>query len=102
MRIHANATTLVQSYRPMSGYAGTSDPRIVTQFEPNLTYAISACFPSLSGRPAYQSQADGVALEIKSVSGSCVEYELTIASGIDRVDLTLIAGSSGASLRVTR
>lgn len=102
VRIHANATTLVQSYRPMSGYAGTSDPRIVTQFEPNLTYAISACFPSLSGRPAYQSQADGVALEIKSVSGSCVEYELTIASGIDRVDLTLIAGSSGASLRVTR
>jgi hypothetical protein len=100
IQIRGDGKKLVEAYRPIAGYAGTMDPRIVVQFVPGQVYSLRACFASLSGTPSYTNDADGVHLRATGVAGNCLTYELMLDDTVSRVDLTLIAGPQGAAYSV--
>ena len=92
----------VRSYRPMGGYAGFSDPRLVYRLEPDREYRIRTCFASMAGRPETPSTPAGVRLNILGVTGNCVDYGFAVAGPVTRVDLKLVAGREGALVDVRR
>lgn len=94
---------LTHVHRPMGGYAGVSDPRLIFLAEPNRVYFMEACFASLTEQPGVPILPAGVDLQVEpSDKPRCVNYRLKIEKDVKRVDLTLIAGVRGASAQVLR
>jgi len=83
----------IASYRPMGGYQGTTDPRLVYPLRPEHEYMIKACFPSLKGQPSANVKQASAHIEVVNVSDRCATYNLTASKGATRLDVTLIAGS---------
>ena len=82
----------VASYRPMGGYQGVTDPRLVYPLQPGHEYRIEVCFPSLEGPPSAYARQANVRIEVLEVFGRCVTYRMAVAEGVTRLDLTLLAG----------
>ena len=92
---------LVQSYRPMGGYNGVTDPRIVFPLEAGFRYLMNVCFPSLLTPPETPSPTAEVHFEIVAVKRNCVDYVFSVSDKIGRLDLALIAGKEGATIKTT-
>jgi len=94
--------TAVKSYRPMGGYLGSVDPRLVFPLVPGHAYGINACFPSLAEKSGAPSLPEGVQVEIVRSRGNCLGYHLLVGPTVRRLDLTLVAGGNGAVAKVRR
>ena len=92
---------LVQSYRPIGGYQGVTDPRIVFPLEAGFGYRMNVCFPSLGSAPEAPAAQPGVLFEIVGVKGTCVDYAFSVSAEVGRLDLALIAGKEGAVIKTT-
>ena len=82
----------VASYRPMGGYQGMTDPRLIYPLQPGHEYEIEVCFPSLKGKPLGYAKQENVRIEMTGVKGSCAIYLLSAADSVTRLDLVLTAG----------
>ncbi len=82
----------VASYRPMAGYQGMTDPRLVYPLQSGHEYEIEVCFPSLKGKPSGYAKQENVRIEMIGVKGACATYLLGAADSVTRLDLTLMAG----------
>ncbi len=98
-----NGRKLIHVHRPVGGYAGVVDPRLIFIPEPGKEYELDTCFASLLTRPNQPVLPEGVQLSIaKGRADNCLIYKLRVDEGISRVDLSLIAGPSGATAKITR
>jgi hypothetical protein len=96
---HPGGRVQVESYRPMAGYGGVADPRIVVPLDADRPYEIRACFASMSEKPKMgliNVAGEKVNVNVLGVENRCVTYGLNTTAGAGRVDLTLVAGPTGA------
>lgn len=83
----------VASYRPMGGYQGITDPRLVYPLKAGFQYRFEVCFASLQGVPSASAIQGDVMIEVDKVSDRCATYLVTPSDGATRLDLTFIAGT---------
>lgn len=99
IRITGNdGRTIVRVSRPMAGYAGTMDPRVILNLARNTPYEVSVCFPTINAPLASPDLTAGVDASIRGQNGNCITYDLEIDAALDKVDITFLAG--GAGLRI--
>ncbi len=92
---------LAESYRPIGGYLGATDPRIVFPLQVGFRYLMNVCFPSLLTPPETPSPTSEIHFEIVAVKGNCVDYVFSVTDQVGRLDLALIAGKEGAYIKTT-
>lgn len=96
IRIAGNdGTNIVRVSRPMAGYAGTMDPRIILNLPRDTPLEIRVCYPHIGAPLTGVETVPGISASIRQRDGNCVIYDLTVSSGLDKVDITFLAGGVG-------
>jgi hypothetical protein len=90
--------TRVTAYRPMSGFLGVTDPRIVLPTAGDDPTKLQVCFPSVGNVAPGHVEAAGVRLSVEKAVNSCVVYRLDVDSAVAGADVVLMPDSAIAKI----
>ena len=91
----SDGSNVVRVSRPMAGYAGTMDPRVVLNLKRDVLYEIEVCFTRIGVPFTTPTAPSGIIASVRQRNGNCAIYDLKIDHEIDKVDITFLAGGIG-------
>ena len=97
---YSDGRRLVKSYRQDAGYGGSADPRIILPAPVSGNIRIRTCFASLKSAPKGSVSVGGARLSVSQSEARCVRYALELPSELERINLTLIAGTEIAVIKL--
>lgn len=91
----ADGSNVVRVSRSLAGYAGTMDPRIVLNLKRDMDYEIEVCFARIGAPFSDPDVIPGIIASVRQQNDNCAVYDLKIDSGLDKIDITFMAGGNG-------
>lgn len=96
MRIKgSDGSNMVRVSRPLAGYAGTMDPRVILNLKRDMPYEIEVCFARIGAPFTTPDVPTGITASVRKHDGNCAVYDLKIDSGVNKIDITFLAGGIG-------